>query len=84
MPDSPYLNLYIYPRELDYDQELGHPLDNWIRIQSTNRPKRKIEKTLNNCDTSTLKSLLQSLDIPEDLRSFVNLSLQKGLTIEKN
>lgn len=77
MPDmniSPYLNLYIFPRELDYDQETGQSLKNWIRIQSTNRPKQY--KQLIELEQSADK-LIDVLDIPQELRDFITSNLDE-------
>lgn len=37
LPKSPYLNIYMYPEELDY---IEHPLDNWIRCDSIVRDQQ--------------------------------------------
>lgn len=60
--DSPYLNVYMYPEELDYSH-LSSP-NNWIRCDSILRVNAKIPETDNSssCSKLEMKSIKEEVD----------------------
>jgi MGT family glycosyltransferase len=89
---SPWLNLYLYPRELDYHRAAPLP-GNWVRLESCVREERADWSppdgdgplvylslgSLGSADVELMQRLIDSLAPLEDLRTVVSLGPQHEL-----